>query len=214
MKNVSNFSGISMIDFDIPFEGQAPEVNDLSDTKVELHSPEQLSKFLEWDAFKRNPNFAVAEVNQFAQLKAAGPAKILLIPNLSMCFAVVLHNKERDSWLTLHCTLNDTFGPVNKFNEQEEEQMLFLCDKVVLINGPILSEKDNAVFENEVQKAVHLTGAIFEGGATEIDCSFAESFAQRQSALGEERRTIMLVPEAHCIYIFNEKGQHLETHAL
>lgn len=214
MKNVSNFSGISMIDFDIPFEGQAPEVNDLSNTKVELHNPEQLSKFLEWDAFKINPNFAVAEVNQFAQLKAAGPAKILVIPSLSLCFAVVLHNKERDSWLTLHCTLNDTFGPVKAFNAKDEDPMLFLCDKVVLINGPILSEKENEVFENEVQKSVFLTGAIFEGGATEIDCAFSESFAQRRGGLGEERRTIMVVPEAHSIYIFNEKGQHLETHAL
>jgi hypothetical protein len=185
---------------------------------VDINKPEALSKFLEMDAFGQNSNFVVAQQNECAQLKPGDKGRILLFPHISLCLGIAFHSRETDTWYALHATLNDRSGPIDSFHHISTESNGFECDKLVLINAPDVVG-NRRLRENDTDQIARgmlgLAGGSFEGQTTHIGCSFTKSFDTRRSSINdEERRQIMLVPEAHSIYLFSENGQHLSTHEI
>lgn len=211
-----------------PFPKTSEDSNSSKSPSVDLSKPVELAKFLERSVFTTNPLFSIADQDGCGQLSPASEKKILVLPAMSLCVGVAFHSKASGNWYALHCSLNDHQRPIQSFQKMKAESDIFECDKLLLINAPDVvngTALSNQDVEPIAKRMLEKAGGTFNGaGVGHISCSWMGSFDERRAVLArggnddsphsEDRRQVMIVPEAHSIYIFDENARHLLTYPL
>ncbi|MDO9438818.1 hypothetical protein [Hydrogenophaga sp.] len=195
-----------------------PEPKPTQGQGLDIRDPKQLSQCLTNGFLDMDPRFSIAEENSHGKLSSGGVEKILVLPSISLQVGIAFHSVVTNTWYAINCTMNQFDEAIAHFKSTESEARGFACDSLVLMNAPDVADSiplSKTDVEPIARELLSMVGGRFTGNVAHLDCDFKRSYEARKSHTSHlEQRNIMLAPEAHAIYVFDESGRHLFTQPL